>query len=185
MKSRGTWIFVAITGLALSCAVLMLKWYSGREHHFDPHILAASRQYGVDPALVKAVVWRESGFDNAAEGGAGELGLMQLREAAAGEWAAAAKVPRFAFDDLRNAHTNTLAGTWYLSRLLKRYAHTDDPVPYALADYNAGRTHVLRWNTGAAATNAAIFVDQITFPGTRRYIEAVKKRREHYRDDFK
>jgi soluble lytic murein transglycosylase len=107
---------------------------------------------------------------------------MQLREGAAGEWAAAAKVPAFAFESMLDPCTNTLAGTWYLAHLLKRYVQTDDPVPYALADYNAGRTHVLRWIKGGAATNASAFMDQITFPGTRRYIEAVMKRRERYRE---
>ena len=46
-----------------------------------------------------------------------------------------------------------MAGTWYLRKLLRRYPRADDPVVYALADYNAGRTHVLRWNKGPAATN--------------------------------
>ena len=37
---------------------------------------------------------------------------------------------------------NTLAGTWYLRKLLGRYQQTDNAMAYALADYNAGRTHV-------------------------------------------
>lgn len=55
---------------------------------------------------------------------------------------------------------------------------------YALADYNAGRAHVPRWNKGAAATNSQQFLAQMTFPGTRRYIETVTTRRERYRDEF-
>jgi soluble lytic murein transglycosylase len=169
-------------GFLILCAIVALRFHSAQERRFDPLILDAARQYEVDPALVKAVMWRESRFRPAARGRAGELGLMQLRAAAAGEWAAAAKVPNFMFEDLRDPRTNTLAGTWYLSHLLKRYVHTDDPVPYALADYNAGRTHVLRWNKGQAATNAVTFLDQITFPGTRAYIQAVMKRRTRYQD---
>jgi len=41
----------------------------------------------VEPALIKAVAWRESKFDTHARGRAGEIGLMQLREEAAQEWA--------------------------------------------------------------------------------------------------
>jgi soluble lytic murein transglycosylase len=67
-----------------------------------------------------------------------------------------------------------------LGRLLRRYRDADDPLPFALADYNAGRTHVLRWSAGAGATNAAVFCQQITFPGTRRYVEAVVHRRQRY-----
>ncbi|MCL4176308.1 MAG: lytic transglycosylase domain-containing protein [Verrucomicrobia bacterium] len=181
MRSRWTIIcgFLALLGAGL----ILLLWgaHVRKERQFEVPILAAARKYQVDPALVKAVVWRESRFDALARGAAGELGLMQLREAAAGEWANAEKLSQFTFDQLRDPVTNTMAGTWYLSRLLKRYVSTDDPVPYALADYNAGRTHVLRWNTGAAATNSAAFMEQITFPGTRNYIQAVAKRRDQYR----
>jgi len=35
-------------------------WYQWRDHSQDAPILAAARRYGVQPALVKAIVWRES-----------------------------------------------------------------------------------------------------------------------------
>ena len=76
---------------------------------------------------------------------------------------------------------NVLVGTWYLGKLLRRYQHTDGPVAYALADYNAGRRHVLRWTEGAAATNTAVFLKEISYPGTRRYIEKVVQRLQFYR----
>jgi soluble lytic murein transglycosylase len=110
---------------------------------------------------------------------------MQIRSAAAGEWAAAEKVHGFEFEQLNDPATNTMAGTWYLARLLKRYQTTDDPVAYALADYNAGRRNVLRWNTGSAQTNSSAFVQQITFPGTRNYVNSVRQRRDHYRGQFR
>ena len=54
---------------------------------------------------------------------------------------------------------------------MKRYQRTDDPIPYALADYNAGRANVLRWNGGTASTNSAAFtLRQIGFPGTGQYV---------------
>src|SRR5688500_8589068 len=46
-----------------------------RENSHDKLILAAAQKYGVDPTLVKAVVWRESRFNPNARGGAGEIGL--------------------------------------------------------------------------------------------------------------
>ena len=66
-------------------------------------------------------------------------------------------------------------GARYLGKLLKRYAHTDNPTVYALADYNAGRTHVLRWNKGAA-TNSAAFLAQIDYPGTQHYVRSILER---------
>jgi len=160
------------------------RYRQWRDHRFDVVILAAAQQYGVEPALVKAVVWRESGFDAQARGKAGEIGLMQIRDAAAQEWAMAEKIKAFSPEQLRDAATNTLAGAWYLGKLLRRYFPADNPLPYALADYNAGRSRVLQWNKGAAATNSAAFVDRIDFPATRRYIRAVLRRYEHYRPNF-
>jgi soluble lytic murein transglycosylase len=74
-----------------------------------------------------------------------------------------------------------LAGAWYLKKLLKRYRQTDDPVPYALADYNAGRGNLLKWNSGSAATNSSVFIQQIGFPGTKDYVRSVMRRRGLYR----
>jgi soluble lytic murein transglycosylase len=163
--------------------IAMGYWSSraGRFGQYDRLIAQAAERYCVDPALVKAVVWCESRYKADARGRVGELGLMQLQEAAAWEWAWAEGVPNFDHGHVADPKTNLLAGTWYLSRLLRRYDNVDDPIPFALADYNAGRGHVLRWNHGAGSTNASVFMEQITYPGTRRYIELVIDRREHYR----
>lgn len=160
-------------------------WHRGwLERSQDAPIRAAARRYGVEPALVKAVVWRETHFHPDMHGRAGELGLMQLQELAAQEWADAEGVNGFVHEHCLDPRTNTLAGTFYLRKLLRRYEHMDDPVPYALADYNAGRGNVLKWLGGPAATNSAAFIEQIGFPGTRDYVVAVMHRAELYRPVF-
>jgi len=157
-------------------------WWEGRlESSQNGPIHAAAQRYSLEPALVKAVVWRESKFNPAARGRAKELGLMQIQEIPAQEWADTEHIDGFVHEDCLDPGTNTLAGTWYLKKLLKRYAQTDDPLPYALADYNAGRGNVLKWSTGAAATNSAIFVEQIGFPSTRKYVKAVLRRYSLYK----
>lgn len=167
--------------LAVLAVSAWFGWERLREHRYDLQIRRAAARYGVDPALVKAVVWKESAFNARARGQVGEIGLMQIRELAAVEWSTAEKILTFDLEHLKDPATNTQAGTWYLARLLKRYRHTDNPVPYALADYNAGRNNVLRWiKGGPAATNAATFLTQIGFPSTRRYVELVLQRRERY-----
>ena len=155
------------------------------EQSQDSLIRTAAQRYGVEPALVKAVVWRESGFRPDARGRAGEIGLMQIRYDAAAEWAGAERCTNFDLELCLDPRTNTLAGTFYLAKLLKRYPKTDNPVPYALADYNAGRGNVLKWNTGEGATNSAVFITQIGFPGTSNYVLSVMDRAEHYRTIFK
>jgi soluble lytic murein transglycosylase len=172
--------------IALLCVLLMVyhAWRTHRENCQDKVILAAAARYGVDPALVKAVVWRESWFDPWARGRAGEIGLMQVGESAAREWADAEHFRLFVHSELFDPARNTRAGTWYLSKWLQHYAATDNPVPYALAAYNAGQANALKWAQGAAATNSALFIEQIGFPSTKMYVEAVIKRFEHYRPIF-
>ncbi len=178
--------------LAAALAVVaLLAWLAGwwvegrREHRFDGLIREAAQRHGVDPALVKAVIWRESHFHPGARGRAGELGLMQVTDAAAQEWAESAGVYPLPEDHLLDPRTNVLAGSWYLAKLLRRYAATDDPTAFALADYNAGRGNVLKWARGAAATNHLRFREAIGFPTTRAYVAAVLERQDRYRTEFR
>jgi soluble lytic murein transglycosylase len=170
--------------LVVGAFVIYLWWNARVEQSQDSPIRVAAARYGVEPALVKAVVWQESRFNPSVRGRAQELGLMQIREEAAQEWADAEHINGFEHAHCLDPQTNTLAGTWYLKKLLKRYTQTDNPVPYALADYNAGRGNVLKWTTGEAATNSAEFIEQIGFPGTKAYVKSVMLRREKYRSIF-
>jgi soluble lytic murein transglycosylase len=182
IRRRRWWLFLII--LLGGLVTLIERYRTYREHSQDKPILAAARRYGVEPALIKAVVWRESWFNPRARGRKKEIGLMQLKEKAAGEWVEAEHVLLWSPEQLFDPEKNTLAGTWYLKKLSGRYQQTDNPLPYALADYNAGRTHVLQWAKGAAATNSATFVEQIGFPSTKDYVRAVMKRYERYRHVF-
>jgi soluble lytic murein transglycosylase len=160
-------------------------WWQGRlERSQDGPIRIAAQRYEVGPALIKAVVWRESHFHPKARGRAEEIGLMQLQDTAAREWAGAEHLQGFEHEHCFDPGTNTLAGAWYLRKLLRRYAKTDNPLPYALADYNAGRGNVLKWNQGVAATNSAAFIEQIGFPGTKDYVRSVISRYSYYRPLF-
>lgn len=152
-----------------------------RHHRFDSAIAEAARRYSLDPALIRAVIWRESRFNPDARGRAGELGLMQIREIAAIEWASAEHIKSFKHSDCLDPDTNIFAGAYYLKSVLRHYTRADNPIPYGLAEYNAGRGNVLKWLTGAATTNSAAFMGQIGFPGTKAYVAAILDRREYYR----
>lgn len=185
MKHQRYAAFTTIAAIIVVLGIVALwVYYDRRDHSEDAVVLAAAARYRFDPALIKAVMWRESWFNPRARGSHGEIGLMQLTEIAAGEWADAEGVKNFQLEHLLDPHTNAFAGTFYLAKVFKRYLHTDNPIPYALADYNAGRHHVLRWNQGAAATNSAVFLAQMDYPGTKQYIFAIMKRRLHYLPEF-
>lgn len=163
--------------------LLGMRFWRQHKHEveYEPEITKAAARYRIDPLLVKAVIWRESRFDPKAKGRAGEIGLMQVMELTGEEWAEAERMRDFSKSYLWEPSQNIQAGAWYLSKCLKRYTNTDNPVPYALADYNAGRTHVLRWNKGQAATNSSAFLAQMDYPGTRRYAQSIMERYDYYR----
>jgi soluble lytic murein transglycosylase len=176
------WLFaVIVLGGAFA---LYDRYRSFRESSQDAVILAAGRHYGVDPALVKAVVWRESWFNPDSKGRSGEIGLMQIMENTAGDWAKAERVHLFTHFQLYDPAKNTQAGTWYLRKLWGQYARTDNPLPYTLAAYNAGPGRVAEWRKGSASTNSAVFLSQISFPRTKKYVQEVTQRFERYRKVF-
>ncbi|MCX8157585.1 MAG: lytic transglycosylase domain-containing protein [Verrucomicrobiae bacterium] len=174
-------VIIAVGGLLW----LFERWRAGRENAYDSLIAAAAVKYGVEPALIKAVIWRESRFDAKARGRRGEIGLMQIMEPTARDWAKAENRLLLLHTELYEPQKNIECGAWYLRRLLARYTRTDNPLPYALADYNAGRANVLKWISGAAATNSAAFVQQIGFPSTRDYVESVMERHAYYRQRWR
>lgn len=169
-------VYLLIVALGLYWA-----YFYWRDHRFDAEIAAAAARYQMPAALVKAIIWRESRFHPNVRGAAGELGLMQVREDAAYEWAASEHIKSFDHTECLNPATNTLAGTYYLKVTLSHYKQADNPLPYALAEYNAGRGNVLKWRTGRAMTNSAAFMQQIGFPGTRAYVQSILRRYEHYK----
>ena len=100
---------------------------------FDAIIEEASALYGVNSALVKAVIQAESRFNPLAVSPVGAKGLMQLMPVIAREYGAL---------DPLDAKQNIFAGVKYLSNLLDRY---NGNVSMALAGYNAGPTAVKRF----------------------------------------
>jgi soluble lytic murein transglycosylase len=154
-----------------------------RYHRYDALIRQTGQKYGVDPMLIKAVIWRESAFRPDKLGSHGERGLMQIMPAAAGDWARQNKRPTFVPSDLFSPQVNIEAGAWYLKKGLQQYATKDDPVTFALAAYNAGKSRVDKWvgdtNQGSSAT-AGDLRDSISFPGTRGYVDAIIDRYHFY-----
>jgi len=170
-------------GLALAVLGFLAfrGWVYWREHRFDAAIAQAAKRYQIEPALIRAVIWRESDFKPDVRGRAGELGLMQVGETASLEWASAEHIRGFDHAACLNPRTNVLAGAWYLKRVMQHYTQADDPVPFGLAEYNAGRGNVLKWLAGGSATNSADFVERIGFPSTRMYVLKIIERYQDYR----
>jgi soluble lytic murein transglycosylase len=187
---------ILVLALAAFTAASLLLWRSfdplytldswralGRFDDYDALIIDTANKHGIDPMLIKAVIWRESTFQHDKMGTRGERGLMQVGEGAARDWAAAEKIETFVPTDLFDAKTNCDVGAWYLKKALVRWKTKADPVPFALAEYNAGRTRVDRWiaatDLGENVTGADLLA-AIDFPSTRRYVEDITRRYRYY-----
>lgn len=159
--------------------VLQKLFFGERYRRYDSLIVEAGKRYGVTPSLIKAIIWRETRFQPDMLGSKGERGLMQITEGAASDWARAEKIETFVPLDLLDPKTNIEAGTWYLANALRHWADKDDPVPFALAEYNAGRARVKRWEKdsglggGFGSEELRATMD---FPTTRAYIRSILAR---------
>jgi soluble lytic murein transglycosylase len=159
------------------------EWMSpARFHQYDHLIRVVAVEHHLDPMLVKAVVWRESRFDPTKHGSHGERGLMQVSEKAANEWARENKVANFQVKQLFDPKTNLEAGSWYLRRAFERWEAQSDPLPFALAEYNAGASRAERWSGGNSTADVPVkkFLQNIDFPATRKYIESIIDRYKFY-----
>ncbi len=162
-------------GIGAVVVVTAVFYWHWRIHRFDDILRAVAQEYGADERLLHAVIWRESKFNPMAVGRRGEVGLMQITRAAAADWAAAEGRPVPALSELFVPSVNVRAGAWYLQRALQYWtSRTDDPLPYALAEYNAGRANVERWASNALL--ASQFCRRIEFASTRRYVAAILER---------
>lgn len=173
-----------VLGTAPDPMYRLQSWLAGSRYtRYDPLIANLAHKHGVDPLLVKAIAWRESAFQPDMVGTSGERGLMQVGEAAARDWAKALKIETFVPTDLFDPKTNVDAGSWYFKKALDRWKQKADPIPFALAEYNAGRGRVDRWisetGRGEEAT-AADLLAAIDFPTTRKYVEDITARYRFY-----
>jgi N-acetylmuramoyl-L-alanine amidase len=88
--------------------------------------------YGLDPALVQAIAWQESGWQQGVVSSSGALGVMQVMPATGG-WISSELVGR-QLDIQGSTSDNILAGVVYLEWLI-RYTGSEDQ---AIASYYQG-----------------------------------------------
>jgi len=97
-------------------------------------LVVASREHGLQPAFVLAVIEVESRFDPYAVSGQGALGLMQVLPSTGAPIARRLGIAWRGPQTLFDAHANVRIGVAYLRELIDRYAN----VRAALAAYNRG-----------------------------------------------
>lgn len=102
-------------------------------------IQTSATRFDLDPALIAAIISKESLGDYSARGAVGEYGLMQVRATTA-QWLGFTGDP----DLLYNPAENVRYGSQYLRYQLDRYVDTPDPLRWAVSAYNAGTAQMQR-----------------------------------------
>ena len=143
-------------------------WYPLEYQHI---VRGHARNYGLDPALVAAVIYQESKFKANAESTSGAIGLMQLLPDTTEGIALHTGGSTFRVDDLYDPELNVRYGCWYLRHLLRKYG--DERT--ALAAYNAGQDNVDRWRRAGGG---------IRFGETRAYVNRVEELKGIYRGAY-
>jgi soluble lytic murein transglycosylase len=171
------WLLVVLVALAAGAAYVRETsppWYERLRYplSYEHIVVGHARNYDLDPALVAAVIYRESKFDAGARSSSGAIGLMQLLPDTARGIAINTGGTRFRVSDLYDPEINVRYGSFYLRRLLTKYEDTR----LALAAYNAGQTNVDGWIAEGKA---------IEFPETREYVDAVLESRDVYADAYR
>jgi peptidoglycan lytic transglycosylase len=133
-----------------------------------------AREKGIDAALIAAVIYAESKFQDRTSS-AGARGLMQVTPETAKDVERHSGGTTFTVNDLSDPEINIRYGVFRLRELLDRY---DGDEVAALAAYNAGPGNVDKWG------GANLTIDDIPFPETRSYVAEVLDKRKAYRDKY-
>lgn len=142
---------------------------------YDDIIRQQARAKNLDPALIAAVIYAESGFIPGRTSSAGAEGLMQITPETASDIARRSGGTAFTLEDLATPQINISYGSYLLRELLDRY---DGDVDAVLAAYNAGPGNADKWG------GSQLKADQIPFPETRAYVEKVLEAQTQYRERY-
>ncbi|HHW4685165.1 MAG TPA: lytic transglycosylase domain-containing protein [Xylella sp.] len=116
---------------------------------YQGEIASAARQFGVEEALVRAIIHAESSYNPLSLSSAGAQGLMQLMPATA---------QRFGVTDSYDPMQNIRGGVQYLAWLLKRF---NGNLTLTAAGYNAGEGAVDRYGGVPPYSETQRYVERV------------------------
>ena len=137
-----------------------------------------SKEQGLDPFLVAALIRQESEFNTHSISHANAYGLMQVLPSTGRGLARHFGIRRFYAGDLLTADRNVQLGTYFFKTLLDNSGGQPE---IALASYNAGPSRSALWRTWGPFHEPAEFTEVVPFHETRGYIQIVLRNAEVYR----
>jgi soluble lytic murein transglycosylase len=140
-----------------------------------------SQEYQLDPALVCAVIYAESGFDPKAVSVDGARGVMQIMPDT-GDWIAGKlDMDDYDVDMLFEPEVNIRFGCWMLNYLYGRFS---GDAKKTLAAYNAGQGNVDKWMKDPGCSKDGLTLDYIPFKETRNYVKKVMAAHDIYLERY-
>ncbi|WP_211441682.1 lytic transglycosylase domain-containing protein [Collimonas humicola] len=128
---------------------------------YEPLVNQAAQEFALDPALLKAVMAAESGFNPGAVSPKGAIGLMQIMPSTAERYGLTGDKKKPVEQKLTDPRTNIRLGARYLRDLLKLYPAQQELV---IASYNAGEGAVQKYKNQVPP-----------YPETRNYVQLVRQ----------
>ncbi|MDP4153786.1 MAG: lytic transglycosylase domain-containing protein [Bacillota bacterium] len=137
-----------------------------------------AEEYGVEQALIAAVIKTESNFKPNAASGKGAKGLMQLtKDTLFWLYSKTPDLEEFDEEHLTDPEKNIRYGTLNLSLLISKYG--DETT--ALAAYNAGQGRVDKWLTDSRYSKDGKTLISIPYDETDKYIKRVMLYKKIYK----
>ncbi len=137
---------------------------------FQDVVESSSSRQTLPPAMVYAFIRQESAFMADVRSRAGALGLMQIMPRTGRELMRGMGRKLQSERQLLAPELNVTLGTRYIRSLLSK---TGERLPLAAASYNAGPHRVRGWLPEAGEVEAAVWIDNIPFTETRRYVRRI------------
>ncbi len=140
---------------------------------YEEIICESSDYYGLDRALVFAVVKVESSFNKDAKSSKGAIGLMQITPRTAKYIAKLMKIENY---DLTDEQTNVWFGCFYLKYLIDKFENIET----AICAYNAGEGNVALWLNNKEYSKDSKTLFNIPFAETDNYLIKFRKTYKKY-----
>jgi len=176
-KSLRRWLLLPAWGCmvaAACCYFYNFRFFQVDDTNFDQAINAAAAKHGLDPLLVRSVVYEESRFNPREVGKAGEIGLMQIMPNTC-EWIGWRLGENVEHERMRDPAWNIRYGCYLLSYYYGKYEDWD----LVLCAYNAGDGNVDKWLADPALSQDGRLME-IPFGETKRYLGRVKEAAREY-----
>lgn len=129
-----------------ACFVFSCSVFAGSAEDVKQNIIKQAKEIGVEPAIVLSIAKTESGFNQAARGAGGHIGVFQLSHATAKHMG----LDPYSLDD------NIKGGITYYKNMFDRFGSME----LAVAAYNSGPEAVRR-NNNTIPKHSQHFVSKI------------------------